>query len=476
MRTFGEDALPEYIALSYVWGSYKHTERIIVNGHVLPITRNLHDFLRNIRSFKNTRLKDLDLKEYQGRPEGIDNSDCYPVTWFWADQISMDQQNTKERDHQVGLMSSIYKGAQVVFAYLGENSVPPFDFRPVPSPQLDPEDRRTYISHLRWLDIFTRPYWYRLWIVQEICFAPQVEFWLGGQCVSQSSLYDIFWRFCWAGHRICEVVNSGSDEETRKTQELIDKFHVDHLRGHYYLLGKDKPVASNLQKVLSDHSFRECTDPRDKVFGLQSLVWLDSQIQVDYSLPLSAILLRAIDKVLQIRSDSEPVRAGIPFLEHVHLITGIRGFGDLVSSTVPDKRLDGKILLEAIVLAWTIGDDPRWNIPFQGPLRPRSVLSKWREMWDGASRFAVTPKQQELLMDLAGSGCKHEIISILKKFDSQDQTELQADLMTERSAALSRWGTEVMRTTAKEHGFVMYGSYVAHPDEWPWPSHDHEPL
>jgi hypothetical protein len=39
--------------------------------------------------------------------------------WFWADQISMNQLDVDERNHQVTMMSMIYSQAVEVYAWLG---------------------------------------------------------------------------------------------------------------------------------------------------------------------------------------------------------------------------------------------------------------------------------------------------------------------------------------------------------------------
>jgi hypothetical protein len=103
----GEDALqcslslarcsdkPRYSALSYVWGSSKTT--ILVDNQVLSVPSSLSDFLRQLR---------------------------HPVEYLplWADAICVDQENLRERGHQVQLMGSIYTNATVVHAWLGEDT------------------------------------------------------------------------------------------------------------------------------------------------------------------------------------------------------------------------------------------------------------------------------------------------------------------------------------------------------------------
>lgn len=41
---------------------------------------------------------------------------------IWIDAVCIDQENVRERNHQVDLMSMIYKGASRTVAYVGEAS------------------------------------------------------------------------------------------------------------------------------------------------------------------------------------------------------------------------------------------------------------------------------------------------------------------------------------------------------------------
>jgi hypothetical protein len=42
---------------------------------------------------------------------------------MWIDQISIDQQDVEEKNHQVSMMADIYEHAETVIAWLGEEDV-----------------------------------------------------------------------------------------------------------------------------------------------------------------------------------------------------------------------------------------------------------------------------------------------------------------------------------------------------------------
>ncbi|KAH0439155.1 hypothetical protein CcaCcLH18_02950 [Colletotrichum camelliae] len=91
----GDTAIP-YEALSYVWGSSQLTHTIFVNGKQMRITENLFHALRQLRSDENDRI-------------------------LWVDAVCIDQQNPRERGHQVQQMSEIYRRAQPVLFWLGDS-------------------------------------------------------------------------------------------------------------------------------------------------------------------------------------------------------------------------------------------------------------------------------------------------------------------------------------------------------------------
>jgi hypothetical protein len=86
-----------YDAISYVWGDLESTEDVLCNGQRIPVTTNLADALRQIRSREKTKL-------------------------LWADAISIDQNNNQEKGHQVKRMGRVFQAARQVLAWLGRDT------------------------------------------------------------------------------------------------------------------------------------------------------------------------------------------------------------------------------------------------------------------------------------------------------------------------------------------------------------------
>jgi hypothetical protein len=90
---------PTYEALSYTWGDERDKLSIIVDGEPLDITMSLFFFLRQL-------LEQL-------VPES-------ETMYLWADQISINQEDTTEKAQQVALMADIYRQSQRTRAWLGD--------------------------------------------------------------------------------------------------------------------------------------------------------------------------------------------------------------------------------------------------------------------------------------------------------------------------------------------------------------------
>lgn len=88
---------PVILAVSYVWGHAAITAPIVCNGIEVGMTVNLGNALRRLR-----------------------DTDAHVV--IWADALCINQVDTAERSCQVGIMAEIYKGAEQVVVYLGEDT------------------------------------------------------------------------------------------------------------------------------------------------------------------------------------------------------------------------------------------------------------------------------------------------------------------------------------------------------------------
>jgi hypothetical protein len=86
---------PPYEALSYCWGAEVFPEMLHLPGGVLAITDNLAAALRQLRHLEQPRH-------------------------LWVDAVCINQRDNQEKNHQVSLMSQVYRNAATGLVWLGK--------------------------------------------------------------------------------------------------------------------------------------------------------------------------------------------------------------------------------------------------------------------------------------------------------------------------------------------------------------------
>lgn len=229
---------PEFTALSYTWadtsGDRSCSETIFIGPEweALPITRNCAAALRRLRSRQDDVV-------------------------IWVDAICIDQDNIGERSHQVGLMRDVYSRARKVVAFLGDDG----DNQTPESQLMHRMSEECFYSgtsvKLSWDPVrdgvalralFNRPYWRRIWVIQEILLSKEAYIVLGGNSVPLSCILH--------GH----MTGHGADAAI---------FFPSWTKVSGPSLDGDCDAFSQL---LLKTSSCQALDPRDRVFALLGLV------------------------------------------------------------------------------------------------------------------------------------------------------------------------------------------------------------
>jgi len=170
---------PSYEALSYTWGAPALTETIWEkdSGSSIAITRNLKDALEDLRKRDRPRV-------------------------LWVDAACIKQSDADERGHQVSLMGEVFQNATKVVVWLGRSTKGNLSSSAElcalsgVAARLDsgmiakmfnigsarnPADSSEVYRVLVFLD---RPWFRRVWTVQEFVLAKDVEMQIGRQTLS----------------------------------------------------------------------------------------------------------------------------------------------------------------------------------------------------------------------------------------------------------------------------------------------------
>jgi hypothetical protein len=186
---YGYASYGSYTALSYTWGPPIFSGSIKLNNHDFPVTENLEAALRHLR-------------DVPARPFSTDQG-VGSCTFWWIDQICINQSDVNERNEQVALMRRIYKSASSVHVWLGEEAddsstamdlfnalgAPPTHApgeKAISYPTFSAEEIERHWSAL--VALFRRAWWERVWIRQEVALSSVVTLSCGQKSVNMDIL------------------------------------------------------------------------------------------------------------------------------------------------------------------------------------------------------------------------------------------------------------------------------------------------
>jgi hypothetical protein len=259
----------EYEALSYMWGNEDSPLPIQLYGTILKVRNNLWQALKHIRLPRFVRI-------------------------LWIDAICINQEDLRERNHQVSQMGRIYENAIRVVAWLGLSDDSSRiamnyirDFRKGTPESKPGEPRRRQFplimdsNTISAISSFcTREYWTRLWIIQELIIPSNITL----QCGEFTCNWSQFAFLLESAYIVMQQAKSvwKMDPEFSPFTKSVPKIIVRERKLH----------GSNLRRPLVDlcidFGSSECADRRDKVFGLQAftLPCCREALAVDYSLSI----------------------------------------------------------------------------------------------------------------------------------------------------------------------------------------------
>jgi ankyrin repeat protein len=249
---------PEYRAVSYTWGLPYPTREISLEGQSFTVRENLWQFLDAARDY----VKD----------------------WLWVDQVCIDQSTVDERNHQVSLVAKIYAKAFEVLIWLGTEAHGSGKAMEAINSGVD--SIHQYESEVQ--SLFRRPYWDRLWILQEVLMGQNILVLCGNQSFTWKRLEALF-------------VPQGIEDRLWTYPVHIYKVALSLIEEKASFKGANR----RLSYMLESFAGLQCEDTRDKVYGLLSLVRISGVIPVDYSKTSADVFFNAIQRIVRDESFME---------------------------------------------------------------------------------------------------------------------------------------------------------------------------
>ncbi|KAK1751026.1 heterokaryon incompatibility protein-domain-containing protein [Echria macrotheca] len=357
LSAFELDNVPAFNALSYTWGdprcpyldhgpgapsaeSYLQATRTIrCDGDIFPVRPNLYDALRRIQAAR---------------------SDVPQQRFLWIDAICIDQSSIAERSSQVQMMSRIFESAECIIAWIGpaDDTLTDADSAvsklaavisgPLPSSvdevlaikarlavltEADFFDASAYkeklgtryITKREWLAFLAflyRPYFERVWIVQEITLARRIVLLCGPLHLEWQDFAKAILCFLtlpqwvvllnreilrtWISPESAEYVTFRRLRDADPRTSTIPLAPVHLVKVRVYARGDlpdgaKTPKKYGLRGLITTHRAAAATDPRDKVFALISLADPTKAplthpkahtLAADYNLPVESVYTR----------------------------------------------------------------------------------------------------------------------------------------------------------------------------------------
>jgi hypothetical protein len=271
---------PPFEALSYTWGNYQERASLKINGHAVGIHAGLFDAIHTLRLPNSSRL-------------------------IWADAICIDQMNHDEKGHQVSIMGQIYETAKNVAVYLGKPSErseegmrclkffiesdnqlqePPWLYSKLPE------------AEQNLADILTRPWFQRIWTVQEATLARNTTLLCGAQQVSWpgdlQTIKSIVFRIKAAA--ISPYFSSASGYIS--TLDWSPLLNILETQMRQAARREGFTLYRNHLDLAFDFRHRKSADPRDKYFAIFGIIENDQGAQLalapDYFIGLEELHYR----------------------------------------------------------------------------------------------------------------------------------------------------------------------------------------
>jgi hypothetical protein len=281
LENFLFDEAPEYTALSYAWGIPDDSKKIICDGKSLYITPHLHGAFYHLHAL-------------------------VPITKVWIDAICINQADVAEKAVQTRRMNNVYGSAQKVLAWLGkgdDNSDSAMDGIEGINQKLalilqnNTAEILAFIDH--WLgkdslrsphlpetndsiwyalgQIYSQPWFTRLWVLQEVVLAKQIVVAYGKMRVEWNALTTL----------ATGLVQANLVGLIGGTPSIISNIKRAFLAIGTFRIAKNmveanRPSLLQLARIGRD---KDVTEPVDRIYGLLGLVspMVASQIVVDYS-------------------------------------------------------------------------------------------------------------------------------------------------------------------------------------------------
>jgi hypothetical protein len=301
-----DSSSPPYHCLSWTWGQGEQDRLVLIDKSPFYVSRNLHDALHHLRS---------------------DASFSDPSFLLWIDMVCINQSNDGEKNIQVVRMRDTYEDARKVIVWLGDyperreatgevasflsDHIPPIPDGQTyvgPKPEYLLERRNAAVLRSLCQDVLRRPWWWRMWVIQEVALGRSILVLCDGHHLSWEHLvYTTQWIKI-LNISMLKPAAQGQDD-TNPYLPNID-FKAMYRYKHVFAGDVDLPILELLQNASSCLA----TNPKDMIYSVLGLATdiessnrpnNENKLVVDYSEETSVEQVYIDFAKLQIRTHTE---------------------------------------------------------------------------------------------------------------------------------------------------------------------------
>ncbi|KAK0507539.1 hypothetical protein JMJ35_010062 [Cladonia borealis] len=269
----------DYTCLSYTWGSSQKPHQILINGRAFFVGTNLHHFL-HVANRTRSRIA------------------------IWIDAICINQDDLRERNHQVEMMGQIYRGAKQVLVWLGSGSGKCEDLLhligqedalisgclPCSKARLkidglqshDTDRTEHFFKALN--DICSLAYWVRTWTIQEFLVAQDIKL-MYGSAEADIRLFESF---------LTEWTKSGYGHPSQHMKAIESSVRVKVYCEERLRFQQSRHARVSLSSLLYSFYDSQCADQQDRIYAMLSLAKRGEAFQIDYREPSIELLFRTL--------------------------------------------------------------------------------------------------------------------------------------------------------------------------------------
>lgn len=307
------------MTLSYAWGEDIRNHWIVVDGQYVAVTENLEAALRSLRMALN--------------------EDPQSKTYLWVDALCINQEDVSERGREIKRMRQIYGDALGGVVHIGvasedsdlaiqsirsiaHNMKEGFDCQKwlvdLSTEVSDGKPSPSTPSLVAIINLICRPYWSRMWIIQELAMGQDQSVVCGDSWVELADLRQVLKMLVLNLEPLMMIVTVDLIEANQAAYQAAVAllWYIGKVREIVLLQTDEAPVSYSSIRlpILTLAQYATATDARDKIYGMMALLPSRIVTRIDhndrnYELSTAQVFMEFSKSIIEVTGDLDVIFA-----------------------------------------------------------------------------------------------------------------------------------------------------------------------